>query len=297
MLVAGAGTAQGRAVDPTLAARFTQEMIAAKHCLDTLPPTAMRRAAARLVVRAEATRDTAVAFAIGFLAEDIGAALRTRLAGNDSTLGAADSLLHWLELESVAIGLALGPSGFAWSVDDGTPPGAVRMLTPLLDSLVANPPMIAWPETSRQRAVRARLTFVVPHFDAEGRPVVVGIGPVDIGPAVFTLMHPWHTPTMVPAGGLAGISYPEFARRNRLTGQLRIGFVVGRDGRAIPGTIRDVQRPTFAAGDDDLAEGYDRFRQTVVAAIERQRFIPTVKGGCAVPSLEAQVFGFGVTGN
>ncbi len=292
VVLATTAGAQGRSPDPQLAAHVAQHMIAARSCLDSLPPSAMRRAAARLVVRAEATRDTAIAFAIGFLAEDLGAALRARLGGTDSTLAAADSLFTWPELEAISIGLVLGPNGFAWSVDAETPPGAVRLLTPLLDSLVRTPPAIAWPEASAQRAVQARLGFAVPHFDAEGRPVG-GSGPVDLGPAVFTLVHPWHTPAMVPPGELQ-IAYPEYARRLGLSGRLRMRFVVGRDGRVVRGTIRDPYRPTFAAGDNDLAEGYERFRQTVVAAIERARFIPATTGGCAIPTVELQDFGFGI---
>ena len=288
-------TAQRAPMPAEDAARLGAELVAAASCLESLPPRVLRRAVARLQVQPVDARDTAVAFAIGFLAEDLGTALRARLGGSDAMLAPADSFLDWRVLRRAEVGLVITPTAVVWQADATTPPGVVRMLAPLLDSLMLSPPMLAWPEGTTERTARARLRLVVPPFDSLGRPVVTpGLSVAAEGPPVFTLAHPWHTPVMVAAGGLRGIRYPEFANRNGIGGVLDVTLVVDRSGRAMRGTIEDLRRPRFAPGDADLAEAYDRFRQSVVAALERARFVPATIGGCAVPERVPQRFLFGV---
>lgn len=291
--VVGARPVQGQSPSPS----FATDSAAAYACLDSLPASTLRRAVARLSLRADSTRDTAVALAVGFLAEELGPVLRARLGGSDSTLAPADSFLTWRDLQQASVTLVLSPTGFVWRADASTPPGVVRLLAPMLDSLMTSPPQVVWPEHVEARAVHVTLTLAVPPFDREGRPVAASpAGPTvaAMGPPVFTLPHPWHAPAMAPPGALASLRYPELVRRAGIEGTLMMEFVIGRDGRVFAPSIRDVQRPRYAPGEAHLTEAYDRFRQVVIPAIAQQRYIPATIGGCTMPMLVRQGFDFGL---
>jgi hypothetical protein len=281
--VPGAMDAQARAVPVPL-----------PPCVDSLPPSAMRRAVVRLALAPDSAADTAVVLALAFLREELAATLRARLGGTDSTLGDGDSRLSWRELSASRVQLVISPRGFIWRADAETPRSVVQLLGPMLDSLVTTPPALVWPDEVRATVVRASLELVVPSFDSLGRPLAAsgGDGPATLGPAVFTRTHPWHTPAMSLPGNYARLEFPRSARRAIWSAGMLMEWVVGTDGRATPGTIRVVDPPTFGPGDGDVAEGYTRLRQNLIAAIEAARYQPAVVGGCQVAMRVRQHFAF-----
>lgn len=77
-------------------------------------------------------------------------------------------------------------------------------------------------------------------------------------------------------------AFPLVAWRNGVGGRVRLQFVVGRDGRAVPGTFRV------------LEAGYRELAMASLDAVSRWTFDPADIGGCAVPQLVHQEFTYSV---
>jgi len=78
----------------------------------------------------------------------------------------------------------------------------------------------------------------------------------------------------------ASPKYPRHLAAADKGGEVRIEFVVGGNGRAVPGTVR-------------LIGATDRgFADAVFASVNKLRFSPAQIGGCPVPSLVRQAFEF-----
>jgi hypothetical protein len=261
-------------------------------CVDSLPVRAMQRAVVRLALAPDSAADTAVVLALAFLREELAASLRARLGGTDSTLGRGDGQLSWRDVANSRVPLVISPRGFIWRADAETPSRVVRLLSPLLDSLITRPPELVWPEQVRATVVRASLELLVPPFDSLGRAIAGTTrgGPATLGPAIFTLEHPWHTPVMTLPGNFARLSVPAFVHEGVLLTPMTMEWVVGPDGRAVPATIRELMPPTFMAAESELAFAYARLRRSVSTSIERGRYVPAMVGGCRVAMTVRQRF-------
>jgi hypothetical protein len=137
-------------------------------------------------------------------------------------------------------------------------------------------------DAMRGDSVAFELRFERPHVEGAAR----ALRPVRVRnptPA-FSLAVPWERQAAAVPGTVQ-LRYPTETQRAGYTGLLRLQFVVGADGRAEPGTLRDVwpsgtPRP---AGRD--GEAYRAFVAAGRSAVAGARFTPAAVAGCPVRQL------------
>lgn len=78
--------------------------------------------------------------------------------------------------------------------------------------------------------------------------------------------------------------YPRALLRRGVTGEVILEFLVGADGRQVPGTVTV------------LEIGHEQFLASVTAHLPTMRFEPAMRGGCAVPQWMTQPFLFRLGG-
>lgn len=185
----------------------------------------------------------------------------------------------------------VGDSVMAGEEARRTGAGTLRPMAELLAhaaaELQAEGVSLAWPDSSS----RDSLAFLV-----EVRRPLVGRGgeiiPIRVRRAfpLFSIAEPWienAVPIQMPRP-----AYPMGNLESAVEATVILTFVVDRFGRADMSTVRDewpANRPRYKGRE---ARYYREFVASVREALSKARFEPARIGGCAIPQLVTQPFGF-----
>ena len=268
-----------------------KQPIAMDPCLYRIPASAFKR----VPVFLEATADSAsrsILPAADLFAQSVAFKLREMTGGTDAALAEADSTILWATLwgEVVVTARRNGPVTWRipdWSVGaDTIPRSALVLLRKSIEAVVGSGESIVLPEGRADSAVFG-LSLVHPLVMKGGK--VIPVKARQPTP-VFTMAVPWEQQAEMLR--MPNLEYSQFAVERGATGAVRLSFVVDKNGRADPKTVKEVFLPgeKRPVGEDRIyANG---FIQIVRRGLPSAKFAPAVIGGCQLNQVVQQVFDF-----
>jgi hypothetical protein len=110
-----------------------------------------------------------------------------------------------------------------------------------------------------------------------------------LGIPVFSVLKPWEQQVQ---GERVHVRYPEDMRRAGFMGTILMELVVDTAGHPVPSTVRDLLPPVQPPLNEKERFAYERFVRSIRLALETARYEPAKIGGCALPQMVHQPFGF-----
>jgi hypothetical protein len=258
-------------------------------CLDQISSDSLRLTLIRLRLHSRDVRDGPIREQLQLVGQEVARALRARIAGNDSTVAAADSLLPWRELRQASgLSLLLTPDSVKVVTTRTDSNRVATLLRSVLDSLARGGPMFVWPETSPVMPVSADVLFELPYVETTRLPVDDTLS-TDF--PVFVLRYPRVTPVQVAPPG-PRVTFPAETKQLGNEGTIVAQFVVEADGNMRRGSFVDVPPADLARYNTEWRMAYDSFVRAVRNGVESARFIPARTGGCPIAMLVTQPFAF-----
>jgi hypothetical protein len=263
-------------------------------CADSIPATALRPGVAYLT---STYADSAVPAhrttmsSIDVLTQSLASRVRELLGAAPKVLPAAEPALSWKDLDLKLTVLVRPRQPLAWRIAGDTSDtfvtgrGGVALLARALDSLAAHGQAFVQPDSTLTDSTSFSLQFLVVSDSARLLPTTMRLGF-----PVFTVMSPVGTPVSLTAG--APVRYPARWRSAGYQAEVVMLYVVDREGRVRPESMRDVIPPTTRRPEGRAAEIYADFVSEVKRVLPQMRFAPARIGGCPAAQLVQQPFTF-----
>lgn len=270
-------------------------------CIAALPPAAFRRTMVYLVADHAGEpfpRVPEAAFlSLRLATENIAWQARGLLGAPDGLLPPPDTLINWRSLGRHLHLVGHRDGRITWSFPWDTPGhGPVRdsvgeptlaLLGRAVDVALAKNERFPWPDGVEGDSIPFLIRFDYPQLKENG-----AIEPMR-GQHAASLLEV-RVPAMTPVAPrrMGSVTYPEDSRRNGVTANLVMQFVVDSTGRPIERSIRDLwpdDRPRLRG---HLALHYADFVKAARRGLANSEYTPARVGGCAVPQLVQQPFTF-----